>query len=76
MVKTEDVRMDEFLQAPLLIVEEGSVFEGECRVAGHPTGVRGVAATCIYVKRLRGYKRKHIVRLQSGTPGLSLRLMV
>lgn len=73
-VDVRSVPLDEALKAPTLVIEEGSYFQGPCRVAGHPSGTV-VSGQDLYLQlRPTGTTHEAILRLQSGEPNLSLRL--
>lgn len=49
VVTSSDIPLEELLRAPLLIVEDGRYFQGDCKVAGLPTGSM-VSDRHLYVK--------------------------
>lgn len=74
IVEMRKVPLDEVLKAPLLVVEEGSYFQSPCRIAGLPQG-SVVSGPDLYVRlKPTGTTHEGILRLQTGTPELSLRL--
>lgn len=75
-VKAGDIPMEELLRAPLLIIEDGVYFQGECKVAGHPRGSL-VSEGHLYLKMTpTGTTSEAILKLQSGNADLSPRLHI
>eukprot|EP00438_Fugacium_kawagutii_P005457 Skav215026 [mRNA] locus=scaffold966:479153:485299:- [translate_table: standard] len=74
IVELKDLPLDEVLRAGLLVVEEGTYYMGESRVAGVPKGTL-VSSGHLYIQlKATGTTNESILRLQSGAPALTLRL--
>lgn len=74
IVAVKDIALEDVLKAPLLVVEEGVYFQGECKVAGYPRGSL-VSEGHLYVRLSpTGTTSEGILKLQSGNSEIALRL--
>lgn len=74
VVEVSQLPLDEVLVTKDIVIEEGKYYQGPCRVAGKVTGTTVVGRHLFLKMSPTGTTHEDILKLQSGTPQLTLRL--